>query len=228
MLVLVIGGGRTGSHLTSLLLTQGHKVRVIEHRPDALANIHAELPSEVVFEGEGSDPQVLEAAGIQQAQVLAAVTSDDAENLVICALARQVYGVRRIIARINNPMHAWLFTREMGVDVALNQADLMARMIEEEMSLGDMMTLLKLHRGKYSLVEEKIFHGAKAVGVSIKDLKLPPNCTLSGILRHGEMILPRGDTVLQAQDEVLALVDDAAAEELARLLGRPTDFKHGA
>jgi len=209
MLVLVIGGGRTGSHLTSLLLSQGHKVRVIEHRPDALANIHCELPSEVVFEGEGSDPQVLEAAGIQQAQVLAAVTSDDAENLVI--------------ARINNPMHAWLFTREMGVDVALNQADLMARMIEEEMSLGDMMTLLKLHRGKFSLVEEKIYHGAKAAGIAIKDLKLPPNCTLSGILRRGEMILPRGDTVLQAEDEVLALVDDAAAEELARLLGRPTD-----
>ena len=225
MFVLVIGGGRTGSHLTSLLLSQGHKVRLIEHRPDTLVNIHRELPSEAVFEGEGSDPQVLETAGIKQAQVVAAVTSDDAENLVICVLARQVYGVKRIIARINNPKHAWLFTRERGVDVALNQADFMAKMIEEEMSLGDMMTLIKLHRGKFSLVEEKIYHDAKAVGVAIKDLKLPPNCTLSGILRHGEMILPRGDTVLQAEDEVLALVDDAAAEELARLLGRPTDFK---
>ncbi len=225
MLVLVIGGGRTGSFLTSLLLSQGHKVRLIEHRTDALVNIHRELPSEVVFEGEGSDPQVLEAAGVQQAQVLAAVTSDDADNLVICALARQVYGVRRVIARINNPKHSWLFTREMGVDVALNQADLMAKMIEEEMSLGDMMILLKLHRGKYSLVEEKIYHGAKAAGVSIKDLKLPPNCTLSGILRGGEMILPHGNTVLQEDDEVLALVDDAAAEELSHLLGRPTDFK---
>lgn len=225
MFVLVIGGGRTGSFLTSLLSSQGHKVRLIEHRPEALVNIHRELPSEVVFEGDGSDPQVLKAAGVQQAQVLAAVTSDDAENLVICALARHVYGVRRVIARINNPKHAWLFTREMGVDVALNQADLMAKMIEEEMSLGDMMILLKLHRGKYSLVEEKIYQGAKAAGVAIKDLKLPPNCTLSGILRGGEMILPRGDTVLQAEDEVLALVDDAATEELSRLLGKPTDFK---
>src|SRR3990172_10849440 len=123
MFVLVIGGGRTGSHLTSLLLSQGHKVRLIEHRPDALVNIHRELPSEAVFEGEGSDPQVLETAGIEQAQVVGAVTSDDAENLVICVLARQVYGVKRIIARINNPNHPFLFTREMGVDVALNQAD---------------------------------------------------------------------------------------------------------
>ena len=201
-------------------------MRLIEHRPDTLVNIHRELPSEAVFEGEGSDPQVLETAGIKQAQVVAAVTSDDADNLVICVLARQVYGVKRIIARSNNPQHAWLFTRERGVDVALNQADFMAKMIEEEMSLGDMMTLIKLHRGKFSLVEEKIYHGAKAAGVAIKDLPLPPNCTLSGILRHGEMILPRGNTVLQAEDEVLALVDDAAAEELARLLGRPTDFKH--
>lgn len=225
MFVLVIGGGRTGSYLTSLLLSQGHKVRLIEHRHEALVNIHRELPSEVVFEGEGSDPQVLEAAGAQQAHVLAAVTSDDSENLVICALARQVYGVRRIIARINDPKHSWLFTDEMGVDVALNQADLMARMIEEEMSLGDMMILLKLHRGKYSLVEEKIYHGAKAAGAAIKDLKLPSNCTISGILRGGEMILPHGNTVLQAEDEVLALVDDAATAELSRLLGRPADFK---
>ncbi|MBI3241672.1 MAG: TrkA family potassium uptake protein [Chloroflexi bacterium] len=225
MFVMIVGGGRTGSHLSTLLIAQGHEVRLVESRPDTLSSLHRELPTEMIFEGDGTDPQVLETAGIQKAQVLAAVTANDADNIVVCSLAREVYGVRRIIGRINNPKNAWLFTPSMGVDVALNHADLMARMIEEEMSLGDMMTMLKLRRGKFSLVEEKIWPGAKAVGVAIKDLPLSPNCTISGIIRHGEMILPRGVTTLQAEDEVLALVDDAAAEELARLLGRPGDFK---
>lgn len=224
MFVLIVGGGRTGSHLASLLLAQGHEVRLIESRSETLSGLHRELPTEVILEGEVTDPQVLEAGGIQKAQVLAAVTANDADNLVVCSLAREVYNVRRIIGRINNPRNAWLFTPSMGVDVALNNADLMAKLIEEEMSLGDMMTMLKLRRGKFSLVEEKIWPGAKAVGIAIKDLPLPPNCTISGIIRHGEMILPRGITVLQAEDEVLALVDDPAAEELAHLLGRPGEF----
>jgi len=96
-------------------------------------------------------------------------------------------------------------------------------LIEEEMSLGDMMTMLKLRRGKYSLVEEKIYPRAHAVGRAIKDLPLPQNCIISGILRHSEMMLPRGSTVLEEGDEILALVDDAAREELARLLGRPEE-----
>lgn len=224
MFVLIVGGGRTGSHLASLLLAQGHEVRLIESRTETLSGLHRELPTEVILEGEVTDPQVLEAAGIKKAQVLAAVTANDADNLVVCSLAREVYGVRRIIGRINNPRNAWLFTPSMGVDVSLNNADLMARLIEEEMSLGDMMTMLKLRRGKFSLVEEKIWPGAKAIGIAIKDLALPPNCTISGIIRHGEMILPRGITTLQAEDEVLALVDEDAAEELAHLLGRPGDF----
>jgi trk system potassium uptake protein TrkA len=113
----------------------------------------------------------------------------------------------------------------MGVDVALNHADLMAKLIEEEMSLGDMIILSKLRRGKYNLVEEKIYPGAKAVGINIKDLPLPPNCVISGILRGSEMVMPRGVTTLQAGDEVIAMTDDAGALELQKLLGRPDDFK---
>lgn len=225
MRVLIVGGGRTGSHLARLLHEQNHDVCLVESRADTLANLHRELPTEVVFEGEPTDPLVLEAAGIRDAQVLAAVTAVDSDNLVIASLGRQVYNVHRIIARINNPRHAWLFTAEMGVDVAINQADLMAKVIEEEMSLGDMMILGKLRRGKYSLVEEKIWPNAKAVGKAIKDLPLPDNCTISGIIRQGEMILPRGTAVLEAEDEVVALVDEEAAVELARLLGRPHESK---
>src|SRR3972149_1855349 len=221
MLVIIVGGGRTGSHLASLLLEQGHQVRLIEWRSGSLTNLHRELPTEVIFEGDGTDPHILEAAGIRTAKVLAAVTSDDADNLVIALLGRFQYGVRRIIGRINNPKNAALFSPDFGVDVALNQADIMAKLIEEEMSLGDMMTMLKLRRGKYSLVEEKIFPGAPASGKAIKDLPLPSNSMICGIIRHGETVLPRGDAVLQEGDEILALVDDDSRTVVAELLGRP-------
>ena len=223
MYVLIIGGGRTGSHLASLLLGQGHEIRLVEHRPEVLASVHRELPTDVIFEGDGADPQVLELVDVTRAQVVAAVTAEDADNLITLSLARHQYGVGRTIGRVNNPKNAWLFTPEFGVDVALNQADVMAKLIEEEMSLGDMMVMLKLRRGQYSLVEEKIFAHARAVGVALKDLGLPATCTISGILRHGKMILPRGTTTLQEGDEVLALVDDGSRAGLARLLGRPTD-----
>lgn len=224
MYVIIIGGGRTGSHLASLLVLQGHEVCIIEHQPAILANLHHELPTEIIYEGDGTDPQVLEDVEIRRAHVVAAVSSDDADNLVAASLARQQYGVRRVIGRVNNPRNAWLFTPEFGVDVALNQADIMAKLIEEEMSLGDMMTMLKLRRGKYSLVEEKIFPGARAVGVAVKDLQLPPNCIISGIIRQSEIVIPRGVTTLEEGDEILALVDDAARPQLEKILGRPEDL----
>jgi trk system potassium uptake protein TrkA len=163
----------------------------------------------------------LEKAGIQKAQVLAAVTGSDETNLVITSLGKFEFNVQRVIARINNSKNAWLFTPEMGVDVALNQAEILARLSAEEMSVGDMMTMLKLRRGKYSIVEEKINAGAPAIGTAIKDLKLPSNCVISGIIRHGEIVLPRGVTTLEEGDEVLALVDDSAREQLANLLTNP-------
>ena len=221
MYVLIIGGGRTGSHLASLLVSQGHEVRIIESRPDILANVHHELPTEIIYEGDGTDPQVLEALEIQHAHVLAAVSSDDADNLVAASLAKQQYNVRRVIGRVNNPRNAWLFTPEFGVDVALNQADIMAKLIEEEMSLGDMMTMMKLRRGKYSLVEEKIFPGALAVDKAIRELPLPQNCVIAGIIRHSEIVMPRGITALEAGDEILAIVDENSRIILSKLLGRP-------
>lgn len=221
MYVLIIGGGRTASHLASLLHAQGQEVRLVEYRPDIMAHVHRELPTEVIFEGDGTDPQVLESLEIQRASVVAAVSSDDADNLVAASLARHEYGVRRVIARVNNPRHAWLFNSQFGVDVALNQADIMSKLIQEEMSLGDMMTMLNLRHGDYSIVEEKIEPGARADGMLLKDMQLSPNCVISGIIRSGEIVLPRGNTVLQGEDEVLALVDAAGREELRSYLAKP-------
>ena len=219
MFVLIAGGGRRGSTLARYLLDQNHEIVLIEHRPDVLAHLHRELPTEIIFEGVATQPHVLEEAGIRRAQVAAACMVGDADNLVLCYLARKLYEVGRTIACINDPRAAWLFDDHFHVDVAVNQADILARLIEEEMSLGDMMTLLKLRRGQYSLVEEKIPPGARAVGMHIKDLPLPPQAVIAAILRAGNLVIPRGDTTIQVGDEVLAIVDSDAAEVLARLLG---------
>lgn len=221
MYVLIAGGGRTGTQLALMLLEQGHEVQVVDHRADVLARIHRELPTEVIYEGDPTQVDVLRGAGLAKTDVLAACLVNDEDNLVICYLAREVFGVKRIIARINNPRNDWLFDEKFHVDVSLNHAEVMARLIEEEMSLGDMMTLLKLRRGDFSLVEEKIPSGARAVGKAIKDLALPEQCVVAAIIRHGKIVVPRGDTVLQSDDEVLAVTDREGADDLAELFAPP-------
>ncbi len=221
MFVLIAGGGRTGTQLATLILNQGHTVRLIEHREDVLARLHRELPTEVIFQGHATDPAILEQADIREAHVVAATTTTDSDNLITCFLARSRYQVPRTIARINNPRNAWLFDSKFNVDVSLNQADIMSSLIEEEMSLGDMMTLLKLRRGAYSLIEEKIPANAKAIGKAIKDLALPAECVIAGIIRHGNLILPRGATIFEPGDEVLAITDRSGAEQMATIFSSP-------
>lgn len=221
MFVLIGGGGRTATQLALLLMAQNHKVHVVEHRGEVLHRLHRDLPSEAIFQGHATDVRILEQAGIREADVVAACTSSDPDNLALSYLARTKYHVPRTVARVNDPRNAWLFNETFHVDVALNQAELMAGLIMEEMSFGDMVTLLKLRRGQYMLVEEKIAPGAKAIGIPIKDLCLPERCVIAAIIRNGEVIVPRGISVLEAGDEMLAVTDREGAAQLAALLAVP-------
>jgi trk system potassium uptake protein TrkA len=217
MYVVIVGGGRTGTQLAHHLIEQKHKIRLVEHRPDVLSRLHREVPTEVIHEGNGAEIDVLEQAGIRDAQVVAACTASDEDNLVVCYLARKCFNVPRTIARVNDPRAAWLFNETFCVDVALSQSSIIASLIEEEMSLGDMMTLLKLRRGDYSLVEEKIPPGAPAVGKQLKDLNLTEECVIAAIIRKGKMVMPRGASHFEAGDEVLAITDREGAEQLRHL-----------
>lgn len=219
MYTIIVGGGQVGSYLAMLLLAEKHQIKVIDQRRDRIALLEESIPADMLILGSGSDPGVLEAAGIRRANVVAAVTGSDETNLVACSLARLEFRVPRIIARVNNPKNAWLYTSEMGVDIALNQADLLAHLIVEEMSLGAMMTLLKLYKGFYSLVEEKVDPNSVAHGAALRDLDIPPRCVVAAIIRNGELMTPRVDTVLQTADEVLAVVHSAEKSQLAALLG---------
>ena len=219
MKVIIVGGGKVGCYLTSLLQNGGHQVKLIEIRTHQLERLGCDLPKEVLVLGSGTDPSVLEAAGIRSADVLAVVTGADEINLVAATIARLEYQVPRILARIKNPKNAWLFTPEMGVDVALNQAELMATLVAEEMSVGDMMTLLKLNQGQFSLVEEKVHPQSLAVGKTVRALGLPTECVLVAIIRNGQLLIPHGDTELLPADEVLAIIHAADLQDLAKILG---------
>ena len=221
MKVLIIGGESTGEQLAALLLNQKINVCLVENRPNVLAQLHQELPTDVIYEGNPMDLQPLENAGIWNVNVVVACTSSDADNVALCYLAKTCYQVPRTIGRINNPRHAWLFSEELHVDVALNESSILAHLIEEEMTLGDMMTLLKLRRGKYALVEIVIPPGAKAVGVAIKDIPFPEECVIATIFRKGETIVPRGVTIFEVGDEVLAITDSDGREGLEELFGEP-------
>ena len=219
--VIIVGGGEVGTYLASLLLAGGHQVTVIEVQRDEIPRLQRELSTDVVTVGNGTDPTVLEAAGVRQAHVVAAVTGTDETNLVITSLARFAFQVPRTMARVHTPKHAWMFTPAMGVDVALNQADVLAHLIAEEMSLGEMMTLLKLRKGQYALVEEQVHPRAPAVGTALRDLPLPSECAVAAIIRSGRLLVSRPDLVLQPADEVLAVVHASQAAQLAALLGCP-------
>jgi trk system potassium uptake protein TrkA len=219
--VLIIGGGRIGVHLAGLLVEGRHHVHLVEANTARCERIAARLPAGVVVHGNGTDPEVLESAGVRRAGTVVAVTDRDETNLVVTSLAKFEFGVPRTIARVNNPKNAWLYGEDMGVDVALNQADIMGHLVAEEMSLGEMMTLLKLRRGQYALVEEQVHPASAAAGRAVADLALPAACVLVGLLRGPDLVTPHGDTVLRAGDEVLAVVHSAAAPALAALLGAP-------
>jgi trk system potassium uptake protein len=219
MYVLIVGGGKVGTQLADLLIEQGHRIKVIENQPEHFAKLKGRFPLDAIVEGSGTDPVLLESAGIRQAAVVAAVTGNDETNLVVTELARFEFQAPHTVARVNNPKNAWLFTPGMGVDIAVDQASLISHLVIAEISLGEMITLLKLRKGDYELVEECIDKTAPAAYHPISDLPLPPGSAISALLRQGQLIIPQASTVLLPEDEVVAVVTSANAPKLAALLG---------
>ncbi len=219
MFAIIVGGGRVGSYLASNLIEDGHRVSVIEKRHDILEKLHTEAPQAEIVEGDGSDPETLEKAGAHKADLLAAVTGEDEDNIVIGQLAKYTFKVNRTIARVNNPKNEWLFTPQWGIDIAVSAVHIIAKIIQEEATLGDIITLLKLKKGAIALVELIISDTSNAVGKAIKELPLPPETALiAAILRDGEILVPKGETVIQPHDQILALSTPENEEKLKKAL----------
>lgn len=218
MEVIIIGGGQAGSHIAQLLLENDMNIKIIENRELLIEKLRQDFSKERIIYGSGTDPATLELAGIEHADVLVAVTGSDEINLVSATIAKFEFGIPRVVARVNNPRNAWLYNRDMGVDVSINQSELLAHIVVEEMDMENLTTLMKLNRGNFSIVKITVNPNSLAVSKAIKDLNIPARSVLIAILRNEkDVIIPRGETVIEPNDSILLLADESSEKVIHQI-----------
>lgn len=205
MYIVVIGGGKVGYYLLKTLWERKHTLVLIEEREPICQRIANELGIEVV-QGDGTNVKILEDAGVAKADVVVIVTGKDEDNLVAALLVQNNFDVARVIARVNNPRNEQIF-RALGVKLTVSATAVIADLIEQEVDLEGMITLLTIYRGLLALFEGVLGKASPVIGKPIRDIAkdLPPDCILVSVLRGDEVVFPRGDTVLHEGDVVLAL-----------------------
>ncbi len=215
--IAVAGAGKVGRYVASDLKSKGHEVVLIEQNKDKVKALKPELEVNWVA-GDACELHTLDEAVLSSCDVVVAATGDDEDNLVISLLAKQEFAVPRVVARVNYPDNQWLFTETWGIDVSVSTPHVLTSLVEEAVSVGDLVSLLRLEQGKVSLVEVTLAEGSPARGKTISELKLPSDCTIVAVVRERHVVSPTPDTPLDAGDEVLALVSSEAEPDLMRAL----------
>lgn len=215
MYVVLVGGGKVGYYLTRTLQGAGHEALLIEERGDRASRIIQELGN-VVLVGDGCETTVLEEAGISRADCVAAVTGHDEDNLVVCQVAKERFGVPRTIARINNPKNKEIFQR-LGIDSVVSSTEVIYHMIEQQIPTGDVIPLAALRKGEIEIVEADLVDHSPVVGKTLANIELPPDSVVISVLRGEKVLLPTGDTELQSGDTVIALVKAVQEEHFRRV-----------
>lgn len=204
MYIIVNGGGKVGSYLARQMVDAGHDVAVIEKRAEIVDKLATELPERaLIIHGDGCDASYQEDAGAARADVFASLTGDDDDNLVSCQLAKVAFGVPRTISRVNNPKNERIFNA-LGIE-AISSTTIIARMIEEEATIGDMRTLISLRRGNMAIVEIELpVDRCVVCGKAVADLRLPADCILIALIRGDEVVTVHGNTQFEPGDTVIA------------------------
>lgn len=218
MKVLVAGGGKVGRQLARLFRDAGHTVSVVEIRSEHVQNVSGLAPQVSVFHGDATDPGVLGMAGAAGADVFVAATGSDEANMLSCFLARNVFGIKRTIARVNDPRNEHMFTPEYGCDTGISYSDIIARLVIEETGFADVVTLLKLRRGQLSLVEGEVHEGSALDGKTLAEARIPHEIVIAAVLRGSETMIPRGQTRIAAGDKLLALNSKGSEEAFHDLI----------
>jgi trk system potassium uptake protein len=220
MKVVIAGGGNVGTFIASELVQAGHEVTVVEVDPDRVRQAEkTNEPAGVTWlNADACEVTEFARADVDGADVVAAVTGDDEDNLVISLLAKQEFAVPRVVARINNPKNEWMFNEMWGVDVSVSTPHLLTALVEEAVSVGSLVRLLSFERGRARLVEVTLATDSPAADREILALGFPRDSTVVAILRKDHVVVPRGDTPLLAGDEVLVLVTDESEEAVRQLL----------
>lgn len=216
MYIIIIGGGRIGYYLSKALLDEGHEILVIEKDALTVEHIEEELGS-ICMQGDGCEAATLDEAGTERANLFIAVTDQDEDNLVACQVAKYKFNVPRIIARISNPKNEVLFKR-LGIDVTVSTTNLILEHIEQELPIHPLTHLLELKSGELEIVEMKISPNSTAIGKKIRELSLPPDSVLSLIVKEERVHVPTQDTILEAEDRVIAVIKPDLEGDLRRVL----------
>lgn len=223
MRVTIAGAGNVGRHLANDLAERGHDVSIIEQEPSVVERAKVEAAPGVSFIlGDACEPWVLEQAELESSDVVVAATGDDEDNLVVSLLAKQEHGVPRVVARVNHPKNEWLFGEQWGVDVSMSPPHVLTALVEEAVTVGDLVRLLKLEGGQVSLVEMTIDETAPIVGRPLYELRPPPDSAVMAVLREGHVVIPQPETKLVAGDEILAISTPEAEEDLRAAILGPT------
>jgi trk system potassium uptake protein TrkA len=215
--IAVAGAGKVGRFVSRDLKDRGHEIVLIEQDKDKVDLLQKELDVHWVV-GDACELHTLDAAVLSSCDVMVAATGDDEDNLVISLLAKQEFAVPRVCARVNHPDNQWLFTESWGVDVAVSTPHLLTSLVEEAVSVGDVVRLMSLDKGKVALVELTLADDSPAAGKTISSLDLPPDCALVALVRDRHVITPRGSTPLHVGDELLALTSPEAEKDLKNAL----------
>jgi len=216
MYIVIVGAGRVGFYLAQKLIHDKHSVAVIEKDKARCEGISQNIDA-LVINGDGCETRYLEDAQIGRADVVAAVTADDEDNLIICQLAKEVFNVRRTVARVNNPRNEHVFS-ELGVDVPVNATTIIAKIIEEEVSFEDVINLMTFKRGKLALVRVDLTSESPVVDKHAGEITLPENSVLVSIVRGESIIVPNKETVLRKGDDIIALTTIENEQALLDLL----------
>lgn len=216
MYIVIVGAGKVGYFLAKRLLKSRHTVSIVEKDRAICEGIAKELEA-LVINGDGCDPRILQEAGIERSDVLAAVTGEDEDNLIICQLAKERFGVQRTVGRVNNPDNEHTFS-ELGIDVPVDSTNITAKIIEEEVSFSDFVNLMSFKRGKLAIVRVDLPADSPVINKEVKNIELPADSVLVSIVRGEEVIVPKGDTVLKVGDDVIALTLIGNEPQLLNLL----------
>jgi len=214
--ILVVGGGKVGYYLTKTLVNEGYEILLIEKSAKKVAT-YGERFGSVVVQGDGAELATLEAAGAARADVVVAVTGDDEDNLVVCQTAKKLFNVPRTIARVNNPKNEEIF-KKLGIDVTVSATNIILSIIEQEIPQRGLVHLMTLKHAQIAIVEATVEGSAPVANKSLAEINFPPNVVISALLRDGGMILPKGDTVLKPDDEIIALANKESEEAFREMM----------
>ncbi len=218
MRVAIAGAGNVGRSIASELLGNGHSVLLIEREQRSMKV--ATVPDAEWLLGDACEMESLVQARLQECDVVVAATGDDKVNLVMSLLAKTEFGVARVVARVNHPKNEWLFNESWGVDVSVSSPRLLAAVVEEAVSVGDLVRLLTLRQGQANLVEITLAPDADLVGKTVGSVNWPMDSALVAVLRDGRVLTPDADIALEAGDELLLVATTEVEAELDTLLSR--------